>query len=351
MNINITQKICSASFNKANLSNCIYKSLSLYLHLLLFFFITICPHTIYGNTSNFLPKYDEATVCKVLTEEVPELTANVITVLSNSEDHLVAEVNGEWIFRFPKTSEFISVFAREKRLLDRLRNCVSMPVPHYEYVGSKTAFVGYRKIPGEALLKDVYIKLSSESRQKVAESLALFLSQFHKAITLEEASTWGFGNYNLPLHEMQKSLPGTFSSNELENMIQQALSYAMQHPYDSKNRVILHHDLHGENFAFDVHKEQLTGVFDFSDALVGDYCCEFSKLFLIDKDLVIRVSKEYAILNNLPDPTFPSAVDFILRRASNVLDSRKTGNVEREAKYIKILQDFIPIWNSLRALE
>lgn len=167
-------------------------------------------------------------------------------------------------------------------LLERLQNSVSMPIPHYEYIGLRTAFVGYRKILGEALNEKLYLGCSVEIRQQIAESLAFFLSQFHRAINVEETLQWGYKEYHIPLQWIEHNLLDTLPSSEIERIIDEALVYAKQNPCSTKNLVLLHNDLHGENLAFDMKTEQVTGVFDFSDAAIGDYSVEFGKLFSID---------------------------------------------------------------------
>lgn len=203
-----------------------------------------------------LEQHDESTILKVLTQEVPELTINSLTLISSGWDNLVADVNGEWIFRFPRSKAFCSILEREKFLLDRLQSQISMPTPHYEFYGKHTAFVGYQKIIGVPLLKDLYLSLSDEIRQEIAESLALFISQLHNAVSVEEAKAWGYPEYGLPLEWIENSLLGTLPNEEIERLVAEALAYAKEQPKDSSRQVLLHNDLHGENFAFDTKKQR-----------------------------------------------------------------------------------------------
>lgn len=317
------------------------------LFIFLFWILTaICPLVVTGSTPALIEQYDEKAVCGVLEEEVPELTIHTVKFFSPG-DHLVVEVNGKWIFRFPLKEEFIPVIEREKILLDRLHNNVSMVVPRYEYIGSRTAFVGYKKVIGDALDGEFYFNLKEEVRQSIAESLALFLSQFHRAISVDEAIQWGYKKYHLPLAWIENELVGTLPSKDIERMVNEALVFAKQNPFPEEKLALLHNDLHGENLAFDLATELITGVFDFSDAVIGDYSVEFGKLFTIHPELAIRTSEAYGRRNKLPNPIIPAAMDYILRRASYILYARERGDELRESRLLKTLDTFIPIWDDI----
>lgn len=294
------------------------------------------------------PRHNEDAVREVLFDEVTDLTINTVTLISAGWDNLVADINGEWIFRFPRSEEFITILEREQLLLERLQNSVSMPVPHYQYIGIRTAFVGYRKILGAALNEELYLNLSVGACQRIAESIAHFLNQLHRAVSVEEALQWGYKEYHVPLQWIENNLLGTLPSSEIERIVCEALDFAKQNPFSVENLVLLHNDLHGENLAFDVKTEQITGIFDFSDAMIGDYSVEFGKLFCIHQDLAIRTAEAYARLNNIANPTIPGAVDYILRRALYIIYSRERRDTSREAILIRMLQRFVPVWDELQ---
>ena len=288
-------------------------------HLLAALCLTLSPLsqlTVSADNAAILEQHDAAAIHAVLADEVPELIINSVKIVSSGWDNLVADVNGEWIFRFPRLEEFMSTLKRECLLLNRLHKCVSMPVPHYEFIGARTAFVGYRKILGEALDEKTYLSLSTVVRQQIAESLALFLSQLHSAVSVEEALQWGYKKYHTPLDWIESSLLNTFPSGEMNRIVEEALKYAKQNPSNSDHLVLLHNDLHGENFAFDGVTQQVTGVFDFSDAAVGEYYIEFGRLFSVHPDLAIRTSEAYARMNDTESLVKSAAADTILAESS-----------------------------------
>lgn len=295
-----------------------------------------------------LKQQDEASIQAVLDEEAPDLIIHSVTLISTGWDNLVADVNGEWIFRFPRTETFRTTLEREQILLASLHNKITMPIPYYEYIGSRTMFVGYRKILGQPLFRDLYLSLSEEVRQQIAESLALFLHQLHHSVNIDDARMWGYENYHVSYNWIEDELLGTLPSPEIERIVIEALEYARANPTQSGDLVLIHNDLHGENLAFDPISQQVNGVFDFSDAVIGDYAVEFGKFFLIDQDLAIRTMEAYCKLNGSPNRLAFAAADNILRRSTYILHARETGDTFRENQLYNMLNKFIPVWDHIK---
>ena len=324
-----------------------FKKFKLVLFVFFLSLVSSHPTYAYNNTWIILKEYDADSVLEVIQDEVPNLKVNAVSFFSNGWTNLVADINNEWIFRFPRSESFMLILEREQILLDRLREYITLPIPNYEYIGLNTAFVAYRKIPGESLSEDIYLTLSIETRQEIANTLALFLSQLHGAISIEEGYQLGYCEYQAPLQLIENSLLGTLPSNDIERIVTESLIYLREHPYDIKQNVFLHNDLHGENFAFDVKLQTVRGVFDFSEAALGHYSVEFGKLFLVHSDLAMRTSDAYASINGVPNAIILSAVDFILRRCTYLLHYREVQNETWISILIKMLEDFVPIWDRL----
>jgi len=295
-----------------------------------------------------LEQHDENSVLEIIQNEVPGLYIDTIKLISAGWDNLVADVNDVWIFRFPQSDAFISILEREIKLLDLLQQHLTMPVPHYEYFGVQTAFVGYRKISGVALDEMTYLTFSEEDRQQTAEALALFFSQLHNAVNINKALQWGYNVYHPQVNWIKHDLLGTISSKEADRLIREALAYYQEHLFLRESFVFLHFDLHGENLAIDTFTHKVNGVFDFSDAVIGDYSVDFSKLYCIHSDLAIRTAEVYAHLTGRDNPALPGAADYILRRALYILNSREDGDTARESRLIRSLERFASVWDNLR---
>ena len=142
-------------------------------------------------TLNLLKEHDENSILSVLNEEVPSCLSNQSLYYQRAPDNLVALVNKEWIFRFPRSLESLPVIKHEKLLLEQISSSITMQIPHFDYIGYHTAFVGYRKIEGESLDEEKYSTLDERERQRLAESLALFLTRLHQAISIRPADKMG----------------------------------------------------------------------------------------------------------------------------------------------------------------
>ncbi len=316
-----------------------------FLYLSLLSFTLYVPSTTVLAIQKLLESHDEAGIRSALHHELPNLTINTCTMLMGGWDNTVIEINNKWIFRFPRRYEMAATLERESSLLKRLDGIVTMPIPQYEIIGKDVAMVGYRKLQGSSLLGPEYRALSIHAKQGIAESLALFLSQMHGALSVTEARALGYGDYTPPLDEIEKNLLGTLPSPALERMVTEAIASARAHAYEPTRLALIHNDLYGENMAYDPHHQKVVGIFDFSDAIIADYAIEFSKLFLIDADLAERTAAAYSQLTGTDTLLTIAATDHILRRATYLLAFRHEGNSAKEAEMIAMLKAFLPLWS------
>jgi len=288
-------------------------------------------------------QYDESSLIRVIQDEFPKLAIQSIKVLSNSWNNVVADINDEWIFRFPRSESFIPVLERERVLLDNLRQCLSLPIPYYQFVGVRTVFVGYRKICGEPLSRELYLTFSHEERQAIADTLALFLDQLHKNVNVNETITLGYEPRRISLYWIEESIRGTLSSSDVEHMILEAIAYLKEYVDEKHEDVFLHNDLHGENLALNLKEKRITGIFDFSDAVIGNYAVDFRRFFDIHEDLAFRISASYSKMRGVPNPLFPAAAYHILHQALYIMLSREAANQAQEVKIIQHLQPFVAL--------
>lgn len=289
--------------------------------------------------ANLIQDRSEYGVKAVITKEVPSLEIYSLKLILTGADNLVVEVNGEWIFRFPKEEKLIVGQEREGKLLILLRDQISLPIPYYFYQGNHPAFAAYRMMKGDPLDTKAYLSLSAEKRQKIAASLALFFTELHNSITVDQAKKLGYQEFNTP----KVVFPG---SGAIQLMAKDALAHLKQRP--AQRLVLLHNDLHGENMAFDSCKEEITGIFDFSDAAIGDYAIDFGRLFVIHPELAFRTMDLYAKKNHVPYPAKTAAADYVMRRSKSLLSAQASGDTAREERLRSILEQFVPVWNSVK---
>ena len=90
----------------------------------------------------------------------------------------VVIVNEEFIFRFPKHEYAFKHLKDEARILRVLQNYITLEIPSPLY--ETDICLGYRKILGETLRRDILLKLPESSLQTVADQLAQFLKELHE---------------------------------------------------------------------------------------------------------------------------------------------------------------------------
>lgn len=190
------------------------------------------------------------------------LAADVVEPVGEGWDSDTYEVDGAWIFRFPRRPEVEVWMQREIGLLAELGGCLSVPVPRFELVSHDPLCVGYRKLPGDAL--------PDRPPARLALEVGRFLSELHSfpAARAPSYPDWrdeleetlaGFRRHVLPLLDPAGREAGAALLGDLELEIEPA---------------VVHADLGPEHLLSD--GERLTGVIDWSDARVADPALDFA---------------------------------------------------------------------------
>lgn len=293
-----------------------------------------------------IKRYDIATIVEVLNHEIPDLSIDSINIIQTGWDHLVAEINGDLIFRFPRAEKSIANLEREKRLLDYLKKHIMLPIPSYQYFGTNIAFVGYQKIPGIHLNSQIYANLNRDARHNIAETLASFFTQLHHAVSVEQALQWEYTHIIRPFNEIESDILSILPA-DIRIMVQEAIACARENLSKGQYLVFVHQDINGDNLAFNASTGQIAGAFDFSDVGICHYSLDFAELFVIHAELAMLTAEIYAKMNPVPNPLRGGAADYILRKATLLLEARKQGDLQAEMNLIKGLRDFLPIWHDV----
>lgn len=239
-----------------------------------------------------IPSFETNAVRAVLASDFPEFEITNIKLINNGWDNLAAEINNEWIFRFPKSEDYN--FDLELKILDVLKDKVRIQIPRVEFIGKSYTYMGYRKIPGGDMTKEIFNSLSATQKETFTTDLADFLYHVHSAISPEEARRLGAEEEDLPSYaEQARTLIGQkalehhqdfilTTINEFETMIPEKTEY-----------VFLYNDLHTENMAFDPLAKKLNGIFDFGDGMIGDVHMDFNPLYKFNPDLMRATVEKY----------------------------------------------------------
>lgn len=184
----------------------------------------------------------------------------------------IVEVNGQWIFRFPKSSIIAEKTKKRWNFLKSFSASIQVPKP--EYITNQ--LIGYKKILGEPLLRTQIEKLSDINKSKIAKQLGLFLKTLHshkdKHINFDTG-------YLIMRRTDYKANPKEFTKylNIRERKaLETRIKKIAQNPSNFKNpTTIIHGDFNSNNILWDKKQKIITGILDWSDMGLGIPAMDF----------------------------------------------------------------------------
>ena len=231
---------------------------------------------------------------QIIQSDFPEIKIKSARLIANGWDNIVVEINGEYIFRFPKKKDECRTDV-EIKLLKFLKNKISLLIPRIEFFGNKYVYFGYRKIQGVPLTKKILDSLKKEEREKLIFDIANFLFEFHNFFSLRKARQLGLKNedhfsyYTIISNKLFKKI----GNDKIAEFVKRVLEDYKSIKIKKSEIVSLYNDLHEDNMAFDLKKKQLNGIFDFGDVMTGDLNREFCYLFRLDPVIMQEIISKY----------------------------------------------------------
>jgi aminoglycoside phosphotransferase (APT) family kinase protein len=248
---------------------------------------------------------DRDTVLGVIEAQFPHLAGASVTHLGEGCDSTAFEVNGGWVFRFPKRADVEVQLLTEMRVLPVLGERLPIPIPLFSFHGQPTPafprhFGGYAKLAGVPGLQ-----LGPDWRPSPAAApvLGRFLSMLH-AFPVEDASDLGVPDqeFELLLGELRSEALDDFDmvrSAAPDAPLDRWRTYLEAGLLDAPVRLLqgprlVHNDLAAEHILCDAVAGTVTGVIDWSDIAIGDPAADFAGLFHWGgEELVTRVRSHY----------------------------------------------------------
>ena len=232
----------------------------------------------------------------IIASAFPQFRGLRVRLLDEGWDFRVFEVDGTWVFRFPKHDKGVTKLRMELQLLSTLGEWVSLPVPTYEHIGesskgSSRPFAGYRKIPGIPGDLSEMVDLPTIARQ-----LGSFLGKLHafpvdratKAGVREETST--------ATHRRDKSIEESDRITDLPvdaDRLRHYLERNAPPPLDGVPKLV-HNDLWAEHILIDPRSGEVSGIIDWGDAVIGDPAVDFAGLYTWRETLLEAVLEHYS---------------------------------------------------------
>lgn len=216
-------------------------------------------------------------------------------------------VNEELIFRFPRYQASVIGFLQEIEILKSLQGRLPLPIPNPVYVNSESkaageVFMGYRRIPGKPLFKEVLDRITEEFvLVSFAKQLADFLRELHHispaALGMDlsprdqRAETQAFftdikeGLFPLMRPEARASVSHHFEGY---------FDNASLHKYEP---ALIHGDFGGSNILHD--GDRITGVIDFGFAGLGDPATDIAAISTFGNSFFARIWNFYPLTESV----------------------------------------------------
>jgi aminoglycoside phosphotransferase (APT) family kinase protein len=230
-----------------------------------------------------------------------------------------------WVFRFPRRSECANLFELEARVHRLVAPALPshVAVPHVELIGPRIEgfpyqFAGHRFITGvraDAIGEDLVPTL--------ARQIATVLGAVH---SIPEARALEAGIPEIDVNEegrqewIERGLALSSRLEGLDPVVDQALTWLSQTPPPIEPadcpRHLIHHDLSPEHVLADATTGTVSGVLDWTDAMLGDAARDF--VFLVTWR---RWSFVEQVLSDYPrsvDREFRTRIRFMARLLSLV---------------------------------
>jgi aminoglycoside phosphotransferase (APT) family kinase protein len=229
-----------------------------------------------------------AAAAAIIRAQFPETRPIGVAYLGEGCDSIAFDVDGAWVFRFPKRADVEAQLLLEARVLPRLNETAPLPLPAFRFQGRPSPefprhFVGYPKLPGTPAMAPDARRVPLE---RWATALGGFLSWLHTFPMRD------FGGLGVPEQSIALVIE-TVRADALDDLplvrdvspgapidVWRAfLRDAPGAPDSTMPRCLVHNDLAAEHVLCDPAREMLTGVIDWSEMAVSDPAVDIAALY------------------------------------------------------------------------
>lgn len=224
----------------------------------------------------------------IIKLQFPDVSPSSVAYLGEGCDSTAFEVNGHWVFRFPKRADVDQQLAIESRILPVLAEQSPLPIPVFCFHGRPSEafpyhFVGYRKLPG---VPAIHVDTRAMPFENWVPTMGRFLSWLHRfpvsyaaelgvlrqdvAALIEEVRTDALDDFDL-LKQVTEEAP-----------LEEWHAYFEKGYQPSAERlasVVVHRDLAAEHVLYDLTRQELTGIIDWSDIAISDPSTDLAGFF------------------------------------------------------------------------
>jgi len=226
---------------------------------------------------------------EVVRQQFPDVCPVRVSYLGEGCDSWAFDVDGRWVFRFPKRVDVEQQLLLESRVLPVLAARSPLALPDFCFLGRPSAefarhFGGYPKIPG---VPGIRVAARRGPLDRWARTLAEFLSWLH-AVPVDEMTRLGVTREPIA-PRIEEARADALAEFECLNRAAPdapldawfaSLSEGPPGPAPrSSTPVVAHRDLAAEHVLCDPASRRLTGVIDWSEIAISDGLVDFAGVF------------------------------------------------------------------------
>ncbi len=213
-------------------------------------------------------------------------------------DHDVIHLDENWVFRFACKVHEHEPLDLEIALLDRIRDRINLPIPHYTRVAPDFEVAGYERIPGASVTLDGWDQLDRAAQEKGAADLAQLLNVVHSVpIPVFRALGGKRGKRLWPSWRRRfRRFPlipdGKLTDSEFGYLTEQVREFqSLKRRALYQHFTVLQGDVDIEHILID--GKGVCGVIDFGDCCIADPAVDFCQFWSLGEDFVDRVLSHY----------------------------------------------------------
>ncbi|KOR81185.1 hypothetical protein AM232_24180 [Bacillus sp. FJAT-21352] len=222
---------------------------------------------------------------KLIMQQFPEIELKEIKQLGEGFDNTVIQINGQFVFRFPRRPIAVTLIQVENQLLPSIAGTFPLAIPEPIFFGKPSTlypypFTGYKMVKGH-----LPVEGTKENKVESAKRFARFLKVLH-SFPVKRAMRLGVqpdGMMRLNVPYRKKSLMENVSNliklgyfeqaHAVKDFVETLGELDVRHPIS-----LVHGDIHIRNVLLD-DEGVLAGVIDWGDVHIGNPAIDFSFLY------------------------------------------------------------------------
>ncbi len=204
----------------------------------------------------------------------PQISITTLSHLGSGNDSNAILVNDEIVFKIPKHQKASDNLKKEILILDLIYDKVPLPTPRVEYSATLLngwIVIGYHKLNGKNLTKEIFDTFSNEQKDVIAKQIASFLKELHQI---------EFKSDDFLLDKKKKfendflnfiAKFGKYSNQSQLIETKRFFSQIINDEYLFKYKpTLVHNDFSSGNILFDENTKMISAIIDFADAAITD---------------------------------------------------------------------------------